>query len=244
MELVDGVILRGAPPADVRFDVEVAAQLSQEFVQQLVALHTLDVASLGLGAFGYPDGYVMRQVLGWRKRWQAAQTGVVPNIDAIADWLSANAPAERGAVLIHNDFKYDNLVLDPDDLTHVRTILDWEMATIGCPLMDLGTSLAYWVESGDPPLLRSLGLGVTAMPGSFSRRELVVAYSRASGMDVIHPVFYYAFGLFKLAVVAQQIFARHVAGLTSDPRFAQLDQAVAMLGTCAAEAVSRDAIGR
>ncbi len=244
MELVEGVILRGAPPSNVRFDAQVAEQLSRAFVQQLVALHALEVEALGLGDLGRPEGYVMRQVLGWRKRWEAAKTSEVANIDSISEWLAANAPAERGASLIHNDFKYDNLVLDPQNLTRVRAILDWEMATVGCPLMDLGTSLAYWVEPNDPPLLRSLGLGATATDGSFTRQQVVDAYSDASGIPVANPVFYYAFGVFKLAVVAQQIFARHVAGLTSDARFAQLDQAVAVLGTCAADAIERDAIGR
>ncbi len=243
MELVEGVILRGQPPRNVRFNVHVAEQLSHAFVQQLVALHALNVEALGLSDLGRPDGYVMRQVLGWRKRWQAAQTSEVPNIDAVAEWLAANAPAESGAALIHNDFKYDNLVLNPENLTHVCAILDWEMATIGCPLMDLGTSLAYWVEPNDPPLLRSLGLGATATQGSFSRQQVVDAYSEASGLQVSSPVFYYTFGVFKLAVVAQQIFARHVAGLTNDSRFAQLDKAVAVLGTCAADAINRDSVG-
>lgn len=243
MELVDGVILRGTPPANVRFDTHVAAQLSRTFVHQLAALHSLNVNALGLGDLGRPDGYVMRQLLGWSKRWQAAQTSEVPNIEAVAKWLADNAPGEHGASLIHNDFKYDNLVLDPDNLTQVRAILDWEMATVGCPLMDLGTSLAYWVEANDPPLLRSLGLGATALPGSYTRQQVVDAYSEASTLVIANPVFYYAFGVFKLAVVAQQIFARHVAGLTSDPRFAQLDQAVAVLGTCAARAIERDSIG-
>ncbi len=242
MAFVDGLVLRDRVPPNVHFDAATARSLSERFVQQLVALHAIDVSTSGLQDLGKPHGYVARQIAGWTRRWEASRTSEVPAIDALAVWLSAHAPAEAGVALLHNDFKYDNLVLDPSDVTHVRAILDWEMATIGCPLMDLGTSLAYWVEANDPPALRALGLGVTALPGTMTRRELVDAYAKASGRSIDAPVFYYAYGLFKLAVVAQQIFARHVRGLTSDPRFAQLDQAVALLGRIAEVAVSSNRI--
>jgi aminoglycoside phosphotransferase (APT) family kinase protein len=138
---------------------------------------------------------------------------------------------------VHNDFKFDNLVVElgapPTPAVQVRAILDWEMATVGDPLMDLGTALAYWVEAGDAPVFRTLGLGVTALPGACSRAQLVQAYAEASGRDVADVPWYHAFGLFKVAVIAQQIYARHVQGLTRDPRFAQLDQVVAALGDAA-----------
>ncbi len=244
MEHVDGVILRQTAPAHVRFDADVARGLADAFVAQLVALHALDVSASGLAELGRADGYVARQVAGWTKRWIASQTSVVPDMDAVAQWLAANQPAEVGAALLHNDFKYDNLVLDPANATHIRAILDWEMATIGCPLMDLGTTLAYWVQADDPPLLRALGLGITAYPGSPTRSELVRMYERSSGSAVAQPVFYYVYGLFKLAVVAQQIYARHVRGLTSDARFAQLDKAVALLSNLAVRSVDTASIGR
>ncbi len=243
MQLVDGVILRQSVPDGLHFDEHVADRLSHAFVQRLADLHALDLSALGLNDLGKPHGYVARQVSGWTRRWEAAKTSEVKAMDDIADWIAQHQPPEQGASLLHNDFKYDNLVLDPADLPRIRAILDWEMATIGCPLMDLGTSLAYWVEADDPPLLRALGLGVTATTGSYTRRQLVAAYEAASGHDVEGPVFYYAYGLFKLAVVAQQIFARHVAGLTNDARFAQLDQAVNLLAEIAMKAVATDCIG-
>jgi aminoglycoside phosphotransferase (APT) family kinase protein len=243
MEHVDGVILRQAPPQGVHFDAVVARWLADSFVQQLVALHSLDVSRSGLAELGRADGYVARQVAGWTKRWVASQTSVVPDMDAVASWLVAHQPREVGASLLHNDFKYDNLVLDPSNATRIRAILDWEMATIGCPLMDLGTSLAYWVQADDPPLLRALGLGITTLPGTPSRSELVRLYERASGRAVAQPVFYYVYGLFKLAVVAQQIYARHVRGLTSDARFSQLDKAVALLAQLAVRSVDTGSIG-
>lgn len=238
MEHVEGVILRQVAPEGVQFDAVVARALANAFVQQFVALHALDVNAIGLAELGRAEGYVSRQIGGWTKRWHASRTSDVRVMDDLAEWLAARQPSESGAALLHNDFKYDNLVLDPTDLTQIRAILDWEMATVGCPLMDLGTSLAYWVEANDPPALRALGLGITAADGTFSRSELVGAYEVASGRAVVDPVFYYVYGLFKLAVVAQQIYARHVRGLTSDPRFARLDAAVLLLAELAAEAIN------
>lgn len=244
MEYVDGVILRHAPPPEIAFDEPVAAGVAQMFVRQMASLHALDVHAMGLTALGRGGGYVARQIDGWNRRWLQSRTHDVPSIDRVGEWLAANQPADAGVSLLHNDFKYDNLVLDPSNLTHVRAILDWEMATVGCPLMDLGTSLAYWVEADDPPLLRALGLGVTASPGSPTRTELVRMYEDASGRSVEHPVFFFSYGVFKLAVVAQQIFARYERGLAQDPRFARLGEAVAALGALAERALETGAIGR
>lgn len=244
MEYVDGVILRQAPPPGIAFDATMAAGVAQLFVQQMASLHALDVHALGLTALGRGDGYVARQIDGWRRRWLQARTREVPSIDRVGEWLAAHQPADAGVSLLHNDFKYDNLVLDPPELTQLRAILDWEMATVGCPLMDLGTSLAYWLETDDPPLLRSLGLGITALPGSPGRAQLVAEYERVSGRPVDQPVFYYAYGVFKLAVVAQQIFARYERGLTSDPRFSRLGEAVVELGAAAEQALETGRLGR
>ncbi len=242
MEHVDGVILRGTLPAS--FTEQAAAvpgrlaALSQTFVQTLAQLHAVDVSTEPLASLGRPDGYVQRQVQGWTKRWLASRTDDVPPLDWIAAWLEAHRPPDRATTLVHNDFKLDNLVLEPD-LSRVRAILDWEMATIGDPLMDLGTSLAYWVEAGDAPIFRALGLGITALPGSMTRTELVQAYGAHRGIDVSDAPFYYAFGLFKVAVIAQQIYARHVQGLTSDPRFAVLGEVVKALGIAAQQAAEK-----
>jgi aminoglycoside phosphotransferase (APT) family kinase protein len=240
MEQVRGVILRGAAPTVLTHDGETVPgrlrALSHTFVQTLVQLHAVPVSAGPLAALGRPEGYVQRQVHGWSKRWHAARTDHVPSLDRVATWLEANRPPERGVALVHNDFKLDNLVLSTD-LSQVLAILDWEMATVGDPLMDLGTSLAYWVEAGDAPIFRSLGLGVTALPGAYTREELVTAYGAASGRDVSDAPFYLAFGLFKVAVIAQQIFARYQQGLTADPRFASLGDVVRALGERAETAV-------
>jgi aminoglycoside phosphotransferase (APT) family kinase protein len=241
MERVRGTILRGA--ADGRAAGEDALRrLAGAFVGEMAAIHAVDHAATGLAELGRPEGYVARQVGGWTKRWGAARTAEVPDVERAAAWLAAQQPPERGAALIHNDLKYDNLVLDPDDAGRVRAVLDWEMATVGDPLMDLGTTLGYWVEADDPPELRALGLGITALPGNPSRAELVARYARATGRDVSDAVFYYVFGLFKLAVVAQQIYARWAKGLTRDARFARLDESVRALGGTAVEAAARGRI--
>jgi aminoglycoside phosphotransferase (APT) family kinase protein len=242
MEYVDGVILRGAHPDELPQDPADAhatlTRLSETFVATLARLHAVDTKAEGLSTLGRPEGYVQRQVDGWTKRWVASRLDDVATLDRVAAWLASHQPPDRAAALIHNDFKFDNLVLDRDDLSRVVAILDWEMATIGDPLMDLGTSLAYWVERDDPPIFRALGLGVTALPGSMSRADVVQAYSVASGREVRDVAFYYAFGLFKVAVIAQQIYARHMRGLTSDPRFARLGEVVAALGVAAERATT------
>ena len=238
MERVRGTVLRGV--ADGRAVGEPGMRrLAAAFVDEMAAIHAVDWAGAGLAALGRPEGYVARQVAGWTKRWGAARTGDAPDVERAAAWLAERQPPERGASLIHNDFKYDNLVLDPDDPGRVLAVLDWEMATVGDPLMDLGTTLGYWVQEDDPPELRALGLGITALPGNPTREELVARYARATGRDVSDAVFYYVFGLFKLAVVAQQIYARWAKGLTRDPRFGALDASVRALGATAVGALTR-----
>ncbi len=243
MAYVDGVILRGSVPTDLRADTGVSSDsvraLSHTFVSTLTQVHAVDVREGPLSTLGRPDGYVQRQVEGWARRWQAARTDAVPDLERVASWLDAHRPPDRDVALVHNDFKFDNLVLDHRTMRDVVAILDWEMATIGDPLMDVGTSLAYWVQAGDAPIFRALGLGITALAGSFTRAELVQAYGIASGRDVSDAVFYYAFGLFKVAVIAQQIYARHLQGLTADPRFAALGDVVQALGGAATAAIDR-----
>lgn len=220
MERVRGVILRTQPPAGLDLTPELMRSMCGALIATLADLHRVDYVSVGLGDLGRPAGYVERQVRGWIKRYTAARTDTIPGIDRAMVWLPAHMPAEGAAALIHNDFKYDNVIFDPADPSKVLAVLDWEMATIGDPLMDLGTTLAYWAEPGDPTPLREFGL--TSRPGNLSRQQLVEAYAAASGRDLGDFQFYYVFGLFKVAVIIQQIYARYQAGHTRDPRFAGL----------------------
>jgi aminoglycoside phosphotransferase (APT) family kinase protein len=241
MERVRGVILRGGPAAAALRPEERRA-VSESLVDALAELHALDLDRTGLAALGHGDGYVERQVKGWTARYEAARTAPLADMERTAGWLAAHRPAPREVALLHNDFKHDNVVLDPERLDRVVAVLDWEMATVGDPLMDLGTTLAYWVDPDDPPELRAAGfVDVTTQPGSLRRREVAERYAGRTGRDVSELPFYYAFGLFKVAVIAQQIHARFLKGHTRDPRFARLDQAVA---ACAAAAARVVATGR
>jgi aminoglycoside phosphotransferase (APT) family kinase protein len=242
MERVEGVILRKGIPEEMVPDPELTGGIADALVRTLAELHAVDFEAAGLGDLGRPKGYAARQVEGWTKRYRKAETDEVPEADKVAAWLRDALPAESGAALIHNDFKHDNVVLDPDDWSRVIAVLDWEMATLGDPLMDLGTSLAYWIQQGDPPEVLEARLSPTTWPGTPTRSEFVEAYARASGRDVQHVVFYYAYGLFKVAVIVQQLYARYVSGKTADPRYARLIDGVRALSLLAWQAAQKGRI--
>lgn len=242
MERVEGVILRADMPVAMRPPRQGMAAIAAAFVETLAELHAVDYEAAGLGDLGRPQGYARRQIEGWTKRYHQARTDDVPQIDRAAAWLAENLPTESAGSLIHNDFKYDNLVLDAGDWSRIVAVLDWEMATVGDPLMDLGTSLGYWVNAEDPPQLRQLRLGPTTLPGNPSRFELVESYARATGRDPGNAVFYYVYGLFKVAVIIQQIYSRYRAGHTRDPRFARLIDGVRVCGRVAVQAIEKKRI--
>lgn len=229
MERRQGLILRKKIPAQLSMTAELARQMSCTLIDKLIELHRVDYQSAGLDELGKPEGYVQRQVAGWTKRYAQAKTSEIPAMEHVAVWLNEHQPAESGTAIIHNDFKFDNVMFNPEDLTKITAVLDWEMATLGDPLMDLGTSLGYWVEATDPAPLQQAAFGPTTLPGCLSRKEVVDRYQTQTGVTVDNPVFYYVFGLFKLAVIVQQIYARFARGNTSDPRFAHLDQLVRLL---------------
>lgn len=245
MERVTGIILRAQPPRDIELTPETMRRFSEVFIDNLAEIHGIDYEDADLGSLGSPQGYVTRQVEGWTRRYYHARTDEVPEVEQLATWLHQHLPPDSApAALIHNDYKYDNLVLDPDDLTRVVAVLDWEMATIGDPLMDLGTTLGYWVEPTDPPEWRQYGFVLTKLPGNFTRAELLDYYSRRTGREIPNPVFYYAYGLLKIAVIVQQIYARYQKGLTKDPRFAQLGALVKACGRLAQSAIANQRIDR
>jgi aminoglycoside phosphotransferase (APT) family kinase protein len=212
--------------------------LSAAAVDNLVAIHAIDYRAAGLGDLGKPQGYAARQVRGWTERYVNAKTDDLPAMEHIAMWLAGHLPSESGAALIHNDYKYDNLVLDPNDLS-IRAVLDWEMATIGDPLMDLGTMLGYWVEADDPEELRAKAFGLTMLPGNLTREEIIEYYSALSGRDVSQIHFYYVYALFKIAVIVQQIYSRYKKGFSQDPRFAHLIDGVRVLAQTAAREIAK-----
>lgn len=244
MERVRGVILRARPPAALALTQEIMRRLSESFIRNLALIHEVDYAAAGLGELGRPEGYVRRQIEGWTKRYRNARTDDVPAIETLARWLDEHAPADSGRALIHNDYKYDNIVLAHADLSEVLAVLDWEMATVGDPLMDLGTTLGYWVDADDPEEWRRFGFGLTTLPGNLRRSELVDAYARQTGRDIPDIVFYYAYGLFKTAGIVQQIYYRYRQGFTKDARFSRLGLLVSACGLLAGRAIEKKRIDR
>ncbi|MDX1502898.1 MAG: phosphotransferase family protein [Thermoanaerobaculia bacterium] len=238
MERREGIILRRDPPPDLELPPATVRRLCERLVEVHAELHGLDYDALGLADLGRPLGYVERQVSGWARRYRRARTDDVPDFERVIRWLEERLPPERGASLVHNDFKLDNVVLDPADPTRIVGVLDWEMATLGDPLMDLGSSLGYWVEGGDPPDLQAIRMLPTNLEGAPTRAEVVALYARATGRDLPELGFYYVFGLFRLAAIAQQIYFRYARGEATDARFAALAHSVRVLESAAARAMA------
>lgn len=220
MERLSGVILRPAMVKSMNISPTEMRALSESLVDNLVALHALDIKQTSLDQLGKPEGYVGRQVEGWTKRYKAAQTDEIAELDQVANWLVANQPPDGPPSFLHNDYKYDNIVFRDGHFPEIIGVLDWEMSTVGDPWMDLGASLAYWCEPGDGDLAKIFN--ISWLPGNLTRREVVERYMAKSGRSVKSPVFFFVFGLFKNAVIAQQIYARWKQGHTKDPRFGEL----------------------
>jgi aminoglycoside phosphotransferase (APT) family kinase protein len=242
MHRVHGIILRRDPPPGLELGPERVRRLHESLIDNLVRLHAVDYQAAGLGDVGKPVGYVERQVSGWTQRYEKSQTNEIGSVEQLARWLADRMPQESGAALIHNDFKLDNVVLDPADPTRIIGVLDWEMSTVGDPLMDLGTSLSYWVEAGDSDEFQLVRWGPTSVPGSMTRRELAERYGTQSGRDVSNVLYYYVYGLFKTAVVLQQIYYRYKHGFTKDERFAPLIEGVRVLAERGVQAIELERV--
>jgi len=238
MRRIRGLIPRRDLPPELDLGPEAMRALCERLIDVHRELHALDYRALGLADFGRPEGYVERQIAGWSRRYRDARTPDVPDFEEVMAWLEEHRPPERGAAVVHNDYRFDNVVLDPADPLRIVAVLDWEMATIGDPLMDLGASLAYWVEADDPPGLQAIRLVPTTRPGALTRREVVARYLADAGPAVGDFTFYYVYGLFRLAGIAQQIYYRFYHGQTGDPRFGRLGFAVRVLEEAARAAIA------
>ena len=241
MERIRGSIFRGQKPDGFNAGAATVRGCCEAFVRNLADLHALDYEAAGLGGMRKEGSYVERQVLGWIKRYGGSQTDDLPAIDTVMAWLKENYPPDSGATLVHNDYKFDNVVLDSHDPTKIIGVLDWEMCTIGDPLMDLGTTLGYWIEKDDQEL-GVINCFLSQEPGVMTRKEIAAYYAEQSGRDLGNLQFYYVFALFKLAVIVQQIYYRYEQGLTKDERFAALIYVVGALGHRAVECIETEAM--
>ncbi|MFZ0299979.1 MAG: phosphotransferase family protein [Candidatus Sulfotelmatobacter sp.] len=226
---IRGVILRRELPAGLLLSPPVAQKLSKAFLDNLVRLHAVEYDKIGLDDLGKPQGYLERQVRGWIERYHKSATHDLPEVGSISAWLTHHVPGSSDATLIHNDYKYDNVVLDSNDITKIVGVLDWEMCTLGDPLSDLGTTLAYWTDPDDPDELQEIYAGPTTIPGTLTRVQLAERYAQATGRDIHDMVFYLAFARFKVGVIVQQIYYRYARGLTHDERFATMPRRIAVL---------------
>lgn len=230
--------MRGEIPPEVDRYPDGRRRISMALIDTMAAFHDVDYEKIGLADLGKPDGFVERQVHGWKGRWERAKDVDIPVFDRLYEWLVENLPEQQRPSLVHNDLKFDNAILDPDDPDHVVALLDWDMTTLGDPLIDLGTTLGYWVEKGDPPE-RGATLAVTAQPGFPTRQELRERYAERRDVDLARIPWYEAFAIWKTAVVLQQIYIRYVRGQTDDERFAQMGERVKVLIDIASDTAAR-----
>ena len=241
MERRRGFIVRSKLPDGIADDDATRTRLSEAVVDTLVELHAVDISSTGIINIGKPIGFVERQVRGWAQRWQRSKTGDVAEMDDVIRWLDERIPseAELDPRIVHNDFKLDNLMFDFDNPSRVVAVLDWEMSTVGDPLIDVGLALTYWTMSGGgSSSLRAITNG----PGWFSREQFISRYETRTGRDLTGIVFYETFARFKVAVVVQQIYYRYVQGQTKDERFRHLDGLVLELAREAIDLAQRSGI--
>lgn len=226
MEKLEGLILRKDLPPGQVWDPELAREVCVSVIDGLVELHRVDVSAAGLADLSRGEGYVGRQVVGWSDRFRLAVTPDAPSFEPAMEWLAAHQPADVAQCVIHNDYRLDNLVLDGVDPRRIRGVLDWEMATVGDPLMDLGGALAYWVQADDDPVNVGLRRQPTHLPGMLTRQEVIDYYADRTGFAIDNWRFYQAFGLFRLAVIAQQIYYRYYHGQTRNPVFKEFHHLV------------------
>jgi len=242
MEKVEGVILNYKEAKQRNIPKEDYKTIANSWLDTLVALHNVDYKAIGLADLGKSEGYVQRQISNWGKQYVKAKTDEYPEAEMVMKWMEEHQPKKYDHCLIHNDFKYDNVVFKDDSWQEVSAVLDWEMATLGDPLMDLGTSLGYWTVATDHDFVKQGIPSPTVFEGNPTRSEIAEMYAQKSGRNVDNLVFYYVFGLFKIAVIAQQIYYRYSKGWTTDPRFANLNKAAELCCKLALKAIKTKSI--
>ncbi|MTD09981.1 phosphotransferase [Acinetobacter sp. YIM 103518] len=219
MKRIEGIIPRANLPKEINFDELQTRELCTNFIDKLIELHQVPYEGTDLEKLGKGDGYCQRQVDGWDSRYEKAKTINVPSFKYVRQWLKDHVPSDSKTCVIHNDWRFDNVILDPENPSKIIGVLDWEMATLGDPLMDLGSSLAYWVEESDNAIFKATRRQPTHLKGMFTRAEVVEYYLNKTGLKTDNWTFYEVFGIFRLAVIAQQIYYRYYHKQTNNPAF-------------------------
>ena len=227
MQKIEGIIPRKEFP--IPLCSSQATKISQELIDVHIKLHEIDIEKTGLVELGYPQGYIERQILGWNKRYKNARLKDSLQANELMQWLQDHMPNDGVSSVIHNDYKLDNVVLSETEPTKIIAVLDWEMTTIGSPLMDLGCSLAYWIEKDDSPAMQAIRMMPTSIDGMMTRKEIVAYYCDKRNISIDNFDYYYIFGLFRLAVIVQQIYYRYAQGKTSNPAFKNFGKLAAVL---------------
>ncbi len=239
MEYRRGVVVREQMPSEFAEMDDAPERMSFALVDALADLHRIDPDTVGLGELGRPQGFIERQIEGWYKRWQAAALDPVEEMDRVCQWLREQLPDSQRVSLIHNDYKLDNAMLADDDPGRIVAVFDWDMCTLGDPLSDLGALLTYWTQADDPAEFKAMAM--MPIDARFpSREQLVERYARRSGLDVGSAAFYHVLGLFRLAVILQQIFIRFHRGQTRDRRFAGYGELARLAARRALATAARD----
>ncbi len=231
MRKVEGQLIKQTIPPSWNFTTQDSRRFCTRFWEKLIELHQVDYIAAGLGDFGKPEGYAQRQVTGWNRRFERVITPDVDNFETVRKWLEDNVPPESGRhSILHGDYRIDNVILDNHDPHNILAVLDWEICALGDPLMDLGSSLAYWMQGADPVELRSLVMQPSAAPGMLTRQEILDLYQQKTGLDTTDFTFYLVYGYWRVAVILQQIYYRYFQGQTQDERFKTFGIATQHLG--------------
>jgi aminoglycoside phosphotransferase (APT) family kinase protein len=230
MERKHGIVLDTDFPEGIIPTNEVCRNLSETMVDHLVELHSIDYTKTRLTEMTKPEGFMERQVIGWIRRYERAETDIVEGVERLKQWMLSNVSESDTPTIIHYDYKLNNSMFN-EEMTKMAGLFDWEMTTVGDPLADLGVAMSYWIEPDDSELLKK-GMGktpITATSGFMTRDEFMQRYAVKSGRDLANMNFYQTFAYFKLAVICQQIYYRWKKGQTKDDRFAHLDTFVSSL---------------
>ena len=234
-----GAIIRDSVPPGMEGNPAYARTVSEAFIDTQARMHAIDIRRTGLIALGKPEGFIERQVRGWADRWNRAKTEELPAMDSVVAWLIERLPASTEATLVHNDYKLDNVMLREGTPHTIEAVLDWEMTTVGDPLADVGLTLCYWAWANAPEV-RAAGIpDITSQPGWYTREQFIERYAAQTGRDLSNVGYYEVLGVFKLAVIIQQIYYRFWRGQTTDERFRNFGERARGLVNLAASMVER-----